>query len=258
LFINNLITLFFLFCLVTGVEAPTSFSIWLCWFLWPITKFGITAGLHRLWAHRSYNANFGFKVFLMLLISIANQGSIFHWSRDHRAHHLYADTDKDPYNARRGFFFCHVGWLLVHKNPDMLKAGREMDMSDLFADKIVMFHKRYDPWWNYAWCFVFPAMLAHYMGDSWINGFLVPGVFRYMWVLNTTWCVNSIVHTYGDDKPYNPDHGTTESRLVSILTLGEGWHNWHHAYPWDYAAAELGNNSIQNFKRGDIFFVFVL
>jgi stearoyl-CoA desaturase (Delta-9 desaturase) len=85
--------------------------------LWPITGLGITAGVHRLWAHRSYNASFGYRVLLMLMNSCANQGSIFHWSRDHRAHHKYSETDADPHNATRGFFFAHMGWLLVKKHP---------------------------------------------------------------------------------------------------------------------------------------------
>tara|TARA_A100001015_G_scaffold303250_1_gene392608 strand:+ start:505 stop:861 length:357 start_codon:yes stop_codon:yes gene_type:complete len=69
-----------------------------------ISGLGITAGAHRLWSHRSYKAKFTLRCFLMILISIANQGSIIHWSRDHRLHHRYSDTDLDPHNINRGFF----------------------------------------------------------------------------------------------------------------------------------------------------------
>jgi stearoyl-CoA desaturase (delta-9 desaturase) len=224
---------------LTGVQAPTRFSILLALILWPITGFGITGGSHRLWAHRSYQANFGVRLVLMIVASMANQGSIFHWARDHRVHHLYSDSEKDPYNARRGFFFCHIGWLLMQKNKEVVEAGKQLDLSDLLADPLIMIQKRYDPIWNLWWCFGFPAVLAYMVGDSWINGLLIPGAFRYMWVLHCTWCVNSVVHTIGDTKPYAPNHATTESGLVSFLAVGEGWHNWHHAYPFDYAAAEL-------------------
>lgn len=85
--------------------------------LWPITGLGITAGVHRLWAHRSYNATLPYRFLLMLFNSIANQGPIYHWARDHRVHHKYSETDADPHNATRGFFFAHMGWLLVKKHP---------------------------------------------------------------------------------------------------------------------------------------------
>eukprot|EP00398_MALV-I-01_sp_L67-1_P000727 gene727-14_t len=224
---------------VTGVQAPTTFSIASAWVLWPITGLGITAGAHRLWAHRSYQGNFFYRCVVMVFNSMANQGTIFHWSRDHRVHHLYSDTEKDPYNASRGFFFSHVGWLLLHKCKETVQAGRDMDLSDLLADPVVRFQKRVDPFWNLFWCFGVPTIAAHMMGDSWINGLLIPGAFRYVLILHGTWLVNSYVHAIGDSKPYNPSHATTESGFVSIIALGEGWHNWHHAYPWDYAASEL-------------------
>ena len=78
--------------------------------LWPISGLGITAGAHRLWAHRSYKATYSLRMFLMLCNSVANQGTIYHWSRDHRVHHKYAETDADPHNAKRGFWFSHMGW----------------------------------------------------------------------------------------------------------------------------------------------------
>jgi stearoyl-CoA desaturase (delta-9 desaturase) len=91
--------------------------------LWPITGLGITAGVHRLWAHRSYNATLPYRVLLMLFNSIANQGPIYHWARDHRVHHKYSETDADPHNATRGFFFAHMGWLLVKKHPKYVSCG---------------------------------------------------------------------------------------------------------------------------------------
>jgi stearoyl-CoA desaturase (delta-9 desaturase) len=207
-------------------------------FMYIIAGLGITAGVHRLWAHRSYKACFAYRFVLMIFNSVANQGTIMHWARDHRTHHLYSDTAADPHDANLGFWFSHVGWLLTKKRPEVSKAGREVNCSDLYADPIVMLQKRMDPFWNLLWCFAFPAFMSLAWDDTMWNGFLLGGVLRYTLVLNATWAVNSVVHAWGP-KPYNPAHRTTENGWVSLFAMGEGWHNWHHAFPWDYAASEL-------------------
>eukprot|EP00929_Paragymnodinium_shiwhaense_P049814 TRINITY_DN2511_c0_g3_i1.p1 TRINITY_DN2511_c0_g3~~TRINITY_DN2511_c0_g3_i1.p1 ORF type:complete len:686 (+),score=128.77 TRINITY_DN2511_c0_g3_i1:104-2161(+) len=203
-----------------------------------ISGWGITAGAHRLWAHRSYKAGTPLKIFLMLANSIASQGSIYHWSRDHRVHHLYSDTAADPHDANRGFWFSHVGWLFFKKHPAVAAAGRKVNMDDLKADPVVMFQKRADPFWNLLWCFAVPAFVGLYLGDTMWNSFLIAGALRYILVLNATWAVNSVVHAWGT-KPYNASHLTTENGWVSFFAMGEGWHNWHHAFSWDYAASEM-------------------
>jgi len=208
--------------------------------LWPISGFGITVGVHRLWSHRSYEASLPVRVFLMLCNSIANQGSIFHWSRDHRVHHKHSETEADPHNATRGFFFAHVGWLLVKKHPDVVKAGRNMDFSDLLEDPVVMIQKKLDPWFALYMCFVMPAQVASYCwGEDFWNGFFVAGGLRYCSVLHFTWLVNSAAHLYGDH-PYDVLSYPAENPIVSWCSVGEGWHNWHHKYPFDYAASEFG------------------
>jgi stearoyl-CoA desaturase (delta-9 desaturase) len=201
--------------------------------------FGITAGAHRLWAHNSYKAGLPLRFVLMIFNSIANQGTIFHWARDHRLHHKYSDTIADPHDANRGFFFSHVGWLLVKKNPAVVKTGKTVNIEDLKKDGCVMFQKKADPFWNLMWCFAFPAFTSLMLGDTLWNGFLFCGVLRYCANLNATWAVNSVVHAFGN-RPYNPSHLTTENGWVSLFALGEGWHNWHHAFAWDYATSELG------------------
>jgi len=208
--------------------------------LWPISGMGITVGVHRLWSHRSYNACFIVRLFLMLFNSIANQGPIFHWARDHRVHHKYSETDADPHNATRGFFFSHVGWLLVQKHKSVIKAGREMDFSDLYEDSVVMFQKRLDPWFAIYMCYIFPAQMSSYFwGENFWNGFVVAGGLRYVVVLHFTWLVNSAAHLYGDH-PYDVLSYPAENPFVSFCAIGEGWHNWHHKYPYDYAASEFG------------------
>ena len=79
-------------------------TIWWAFILWPITGFGITGGAHRLWAHRSYKASFAYRFVVMLVNSCANQGTIFHWARDHRTHHRNVDEEVsgEPVKGRAG------------------------------------------------------------------------------------------------------------------------------------------------------------
>ena len=147
--------------------------IW-AWLLWPISGYGIICGVHRLWAHRSYEASFPLRVMLMLQQSMSNEGSIFHWSRDHRVHHKFSETAADPHDATRGFFFAHMGWLLVKKHKSVVEAGRDIDLSDLQEDPVVMFQKRLDPWLSLYMCFIFPAQVAQYCwGENFWNAFFV-------------------------------------------------------------------------------------
>ncbi|KAF0698672.1 Aste57867_10713 [Aphanomyces stellatus] len=205
-----------------------------------LSALGITGGAHRLWSHKSYKAAAPVKAFLMLCSSMANQGTIYHWARDHRVHHKWSETDADPHNAKRGLFFSHVGWLLVKKDPKVIEAGKMINMDDLKADPFVMFQQRLNPWINLVVCFALPMVVAVVCwNDSWIIGVLLPGVFRYVAVLHATWLVNSVAHFYGAT-PYDPAISPTENTIVAFFAIGEGWHNWHHVFPYDYAASEYG------------------
>ena len=116
------------------------------WF-WSVLLFfwggiGVTVGAHRLWTHRSYKATWPLRLYLMVMNCFAAQNDILEWARDHRVHHKYSETDADPHNAKRGFFFSHVGWLMMKKHPDVIIKGKQLDLSDLYEDKIVMFQRR--------------------------------------------------------------------------------------------------------------------
>ena len=179
---------------------------------------------------------------------IANQGTIFRWCRDHRVHHKYTETNADPHNATRGFFFAHMGWLYLKKHPDVTAAGHSMDFSDLLDDPVVRFQRRYDSgsWFALYLCYVMPAQVACYgWNEQFWNAFFVAGALRYCFVLHVTWMVNSAAHLYGDH-PYDVLSYPAENPVVSWFALGEGWHNWHHKYPFDYAASEFGVSSQYN------------
>lgn len=77
------------------------------------------------------------------------QNSIFDWVRDHRVHHKFSETDADPHNSGRGFFFSHMGWLMMRKHPEVIKRGRQMDMSDILSDPVVTFGEKFVPCYLY-------------------------------------------------------------------------------------------------------------
>ncbi|KAF6213210.1 hypothetical protein GE061_010926, partial [Apolygus lucorum] len=210
-------------------------------------------GVHRFFSHKAFKGTFWFKLLVVLTHTIAGQNSVYIWVRDHRLHHKYSETDADPHNSRRGFFFCHMGWLLQRKHPKVKSMGKNVDMSDLEAEPLVMFQKKY----------YFPLFLILGVGlpvvlpvllwsETWLNSFLVVFFGRYMISLHGTWTVNSIAHLYGN-RPYTRDIQPVESEFVAWLTSGEGWHNYHHTFPWDYRAGEFGKHSNLSAKIVDWF-----
>ena len=166
-------------------------------------------------------------------------------------HHKFSETDADPHNSKRGFFFAHVGWLLCRKHPDVKLKGKQIDLSDLLADPVVRFQRQfYIPLVILCWG-VFPVIVPYYFWDESLVVLLFGNIFRYVLTLHQTWLVNSAAHIYGTH-PYNLKLKPTENFLVSYLTLGEGFHNYHHTFPWDYSASEHGWNVNYNPATGII------
>jgi stearoyl-CoA desaturase (delta-9 desaturase) len=229
-----------LLALFFAVPVATWGSLFVSLFFFHVVfGFGITVGAHRLWSHRSYEASLPVRIVLAFLATGANQGTIWHWVRDHRIHHRYSDTEKDPHNANNGFWYSHFGWLMVKKSPEVVQAGIDMDMSDMDADPVIRFQKKYYPILALLISFLFPAAVVMYLFDEhWLVA-LSLSYLRYVIVLNGTWCVNSVAHAFGY-RPYRPDQPPAENLFVSLIAVGEGWHNYHHAYPFDYATSEYG------------------
>lgn len=203
-----------------------------------ICGLGVTAGMHRLWSHRSYKAKTPTRFLLMILASMSNQGSIYHWCRDHRTHHKFSDTSSDPHDINRGFFYAHMGWLMLKKDKDVIEAGKKIPSQYLLEDWVIKLNYRLNPFWNQFWCFIVPGIYGFYRLGSFWDGLFIFGALRWVIILHSTWCVNSVAHTFGY-KPYK-NIPPSENLFTSILANGEGWHNWHHTYPYDYATAENG------------------
>ncbi|KAL3986276.1 Delta(9)-fatty-acid desaturase fat-6 [Acanthocheilonema viteae] len=214
---------------------PTLFWYCACWLMGVM---GITAGAHRLWSHRSYKAKWPARLFLMFCNSMAFQNDVIEWSRDHRCHHKWTDTDADPHNTTRGMFFAHMGWLMVRKHPEVKRKGSQLDLSDLFNDPILAFQRR-----NYlktvlvAW-FIVPTFVPMYFwGESFMVALYTCTFLRYCSTLHGTWLINSLAHKYGF-RPYNPNITPVESLWLAVTAMGEGGHNYHHTFPQDYRTSE--------------------
>lgn len=118
-------------------------------------------------------------------------------------HHKYSETDADPHNANRGFFFSHVGWLMMLKHPEVLRRGRQIDMTDIVSDPVIQFHQKYFYWLKVILCFVLPTLVpVYFWNDSWYHAFVTQCLFRYVCSLNFTWSVNSAAHLWGS-RPYD-------------------------------------------------------
>ncbi|KAL1917622.1 uncharacterized protein VTP21DRAFT_4015 [Calcarisporiella thermophila] len=198
------------------------------------TALGITGGYHRLWSHRAYNAHPLLEIFYCLGGAGAVQGSIRWWSRGHRAHHRYTDTDKDPYSAHRGLLWSHMGWMLL-KRGKSIKIGYA-DVADLDANPIVRFQHKYYGLFAIGMGYIFPMLVAGLGWGDWRGGYFYAGTLRLCFVHHATFCVNSLAHYLGeatfDDRRSPRDHF-----LTALVTMGEGYHNFHHEFPNDYRNA---------------------
>lgn len=211
-----------------------------CYIYANVGGLGITAGAHRLWSHRSYKAKWPLRALLCIFASIAAQNDIYEWCRDHRVHHKFTETDADPHNIKRGFFFAHMGWLMCKKHPDVIRKGKTVFLDDLWADPVVRIHRRLYIPMVLLFSFFLPTMIPVWCwGETVWNSFFIAGMARYCISLNFTWLVNSAAHYIGD-QPFDKYIEARENPLVSFLAVGEGWHNYHHVFPWDYSTSELG------------------
>ncbi|KAI8984601.1 hypothetical protein BDF20DRAFT_860813 [Mycotypha africana] len=202
-------------------------------FFYFVTGLGITAGYHRYWAHRSYDCTPFTQFLLCLAGSGAFQGSIQWWSRGHRAHHRWTDSDKDPYAATRGFFYSHIGWMLINRPKNRIGYA---DTADLKADPLVRFqHKHYLEFAVFM-AFIFPTLVAGFGWGDWKGGLIYAGLCRQVAIHHATFCVNSLAHYIGDT-PFDDYNTPKDSWITALVTCGEGYHNFHHEFPQDYRNA---------------------
>ena len=192
----------------------------------------ITAGYHRLFAHRTYEANAIVRLFFLVFGAAAFEGAALTWSLDHRIHHNHVDdNDKDPYSINKGFFWAHMGWLF-YKHDEVLYESELKKAGDLVNDPLVIW--QYKSWLNVGIFagFILPALLGLIWHDFW-GGFLIAGILRSIINHHSTFLINSLSHCVGK-QTYSDSHSARDNLFTAILTFGEGYHNYHHEFPSDY------------------------
>ncbi len=198
------------------------------------SQIAITGGYHRLWSHRSYESTLILDIFYSLFGTISTQGSAIWWAKTHRTHHRNEEKPGDPYNIRKGFYNAHIGWLLHGNDKKEQYEINKTNVDDLIKNKILLFQHNY---YKYIWIVLLILLIIIpiiYWKETFVNSFF-SSIIRLVLVLHFTWFVNSLAH-YCDENENTKLH-TCQSGLVSFLTHGEGWHQYHHAYPKDYRAS---------------------
>ncbi|MCH9692809.1 MAG: acyl-CoA desaturase [Gammaproteobacteria bacterium] len=190
----------------------------------------ITAGYHRLWSHRTYEAHWSLRLFYALFGAAALQNSALIWCSGHRRHHRHCDdNDRDPYSAKRGFWFSHIGWML----RDYPSGVENFDNAkDLQRDKIVMLQHKHYIALTLAINLGLPLLLGWLTGDI-LGMLLLAGVLRIVVNHHTTFFINSLAHIWGH-RPYTDENTARDNGLLALFTFGEGYHNYHHIFQTDY------------------------
>jgi stearoyl-CoA desaturase (delta-9 desaturase) len=191
---------------------------------WLFGSIGICLGYHRLLTHRSLQVPKGLEYMIALIGSLALQGGPLFWVAGHRRHHTYTeDIDKDPYSAKRGFWWSHMGWLL-YKRPEFFEYESNRKFApDLAKDA---FYRWLD---RYYLLLQIPLGVGLYLLGGW--SFVIYGLFvRAVLLWHSTWLINSASHITGY-RSHDCDDNSRNLWWAAILTYGEGWHNNHHAYP---------------------------
>ncbi len=166
-------------------------------------------------------------VALLFFGAAAFQQSALAWASQHRDHHRYVDTDNDPYNIKKGFFWAHMGWLFFGKYRFYYaNAG------DLVDSKLVLHQARHYPLWSLTAGVIVPMILGVWAGHA-LGAFILCVCFRTVFVHHGSWCINSVCHTFGK-KTYDARSSARDHWLVALITFGEGYHNFHHRFPNDY------------------------
>lgn len=226
-------TLFHVACLgafFTGVSAT---AVGIAFFMYVFRGVGITAGYHRLLAHRSFKTNRVVQFILALAGSLAVQGGPLWWVAHHRSHHADTDTQDDIHSpVTRGMWQAHMGWMMT----DEAFNEKGANARDLHKFPEIKFLQR-----RYVWLIVGQIIFLYALG-AWLGaayphlgtsgpqvliwGFFISTVFTW----HVTFMVNSVCHRWGA-RPYDTGDASTNNVFIGVLGFGEGWHNNHHYYP---------------------------
>lgn len=208
-----------------------------CLAMYLLTVAGVTLGYHRLFTHHSFQCGAGLRRLLGIAGSMSGQGPLFFWVACHRRHHQHSDRPGDPHSPHehgsggwgvlRGWWHAHLGWMLAHRPENYFRL-----VNDLVRDRAATaVHRSY--FLALASGLILPGALTAIWAGAWSaawSGILWGGFVRMFLVHHVTWSVNSVCHLFGS-APHATEDESRNNLLVALLTLGEGWHNNHHAFP---------------------------
>jgi stearoyl-CoA desaturase (delta-9 desaturase) len=194
-------------------------SVIICVALYWLRMFAIGAGYHRYFSHRAFSTGRVFQFILAVLAQSTAQKSVLWWAAKHRHHHLHSDTPEDVHSPRhKGFFYSHVGWIFDRKH----EKTNLVRISDFAKYPELMWLHRFE---------VVPAVALGalcFAIDGW-TGLIVGFFWSTVLVYHGTFCINSLAHVHGS-KRYVTGDDSRNNWLLALMTMGEGWHNNHHAY----------------------------
>jgi stearoyl-CoA desaturase (Delta-9 desaturase) len=203
------------------------------------TALGVTVGFHRHLTHRSFETYKWLRGTLAALGSAAIEGPVISWVADHRKHHAFSDQEGDPHSphvdhgdgwrgALRGLLHAHVGWIFIHTQ----RGKKERYAPDLLADPVIRFVDRTFVVWVVLG-FLVPFGLGVAIGGSWfagLTGLLWGGLVRILVLHHVTYSINSLCHFFGR-QPFDTGDHSRNLAWLAPLSMGESWHNNHHAFP---------------------------
>src|SRR5512143_1005483 len=200
----------------------------LCLTLFFAIGLAIGSGYHRYFSHRAYECRPAVESVMLFFGAMALQNSALQWARDHREHHRFVDTDRDPYNIKRGFLWAHIAWIFYKQGAD-----RNFDaVPDLKRNPRVMWQHRFSKVIGIGAGLGLPTLVGAFFGHP-LGGLLWGGFLRIVLIHHTTFFVNSLAHMWGN-RPYNEENTGRDNWFLAFFTHGEGYHNFHHRFPSDY------------------------
>jgi stearoyl-CoA desaturase (delta-9 desaturase) len=233
----------FLALFVVGWQLWNSYLHWsdliVFALLYVATAGGVTVGFHRHFTHRSFKAKPAVRAALAIMGSAAIEGPIVSWVADHRKHHAFSDREGDPHSphvdhghgwrgALRGLVHAHVGWLFIHTQ----RGAKKRYAPDLLADPLVARIDRLFVVWalgGLALAFVLGWLIGGSVAAG-LTGLLWGGAVRILVVHHVTYSINSLCHFFGKRR-FQTDDESRNLAWLAPLSLGEAWHNNHHAFP---------------------------
>lgn len=208
------------------------FIVGLTFFYIVATGMSITVGYHRLFSHVTFKAHPVIEFLLLFFGAAAFEQSVLRWASQHRDHHRFVDTEKDPYSIKKGFFYAHIGWLLFWEHPMHYENA-----PDLQKNKMVMHQFKNYYLWSFGSGVIIPTLIGMAAGYG-LAAFIFAVCARLVIVHHATFCINSVCHMFGR-ATYDIYSTAKDHWFVAFLTNGEGYHNFHHHFPGDYRNAVL-------------------